>query len=79
MSSRTQVMFSSMFLDDLIRPRVFVISDSEYQKHQQAEAQRQIDVLESRADTYRKYLATVESSIEELKKNAGLLPAADKV
>ena len=72
-------MFSSFLFDDLIRPRVYVISDSEYQKHQQAEAQRQIDVLESRADTYRKYLATVESSIEELKKSAGLLPAADKV
>ena len=69
-------MFSSFLFDDLIRPRVYVISDSEYQKHQQEEAQRQIDVLESRADTYRKYLATVETSINELKKNAGLLPAA---
>ena len=72
-------MFSSMFLDDFIRPRVYVVSDSEYQKHQQAEAQRQIAVLESRADTYRKYLATVEASIAEIKENAGLLPAADKV
>ena len=69
-------MFSSLLFDDFIRPRVYVVSDSEYQKHQQAEAQRQIDVLESRADTYRKYLATVESSIDELKKNAGLLPAS---
>ena len=47
-------MFSSFLFDDLIRPRVYVVSDSEYQKHQQAEAQRQIDVLESRADTYQK-------------------------
>lgn len=69
-------MFSSMFFDDMIRPRVYVIPDSEYQKHKQAEAQKQIDYLESRADTYREALTKTEKSIEELKKEAGLLPAA---
>ena len=69
-------MFSSMFLDDFIRPRVYVISDTQYQEHRQAQTQRQIDALEARASEYRKYLSTVEVSIEELKKEAGLLPAA---
>lgn len=69
-------MFSSLFLDDFIRPRVVVISDSQYKEHQQAQAQRQIDALETRAEQYRKYLDTVEVSIVELKKDAGLLPAA---
>ena len=69
-------MFSSMFLDDFIRPRVVVISDSQYQEHKQAQAQRQIDALEARAEQYRRYLDTVEVSITELKQEAGLLPAA---
>ena len=69
-------MFSSMFLDDFIRPRVYVVSDSEYQSYKQAQTQKQIDALEARAEDYRKYLATVEVSIQELKKEAGLLPAS---
>ena len=69
-------MFSSMFLDDFIRPRVYVVSDSEYQSYKQSQAQKQIDVLEARAEQYRKYLDTVEVSIAELKQEAGLLPAA---
>ena len=69
-------MFSSMFLDDFIRPRVYVVSDSEYQSYRQAQTQKQIDALEARAETYRKYLDTVEVSITELKKEAGLLPAS---
>ena len=69
-------MFSSLLLDDFIRPRVVVISDSQYKEHQQAQAQRQVEALEARAKEYRKYLATVEVSITELKKEAGLLPAA---
>ena len=69
-------MFSSLLLDDFIRPRVVVISDSQYKEHQQAQAQRQVEALEARAEEYRKYLATVEVSITELKKEAGLLPAA---
>ena len=69
-------MFSSMLFDDMIRPRVYVISDSEYQKHKQAEAQKQIDVLESRAATYREVLTNTEASIAELKKDAGLLEPA---
>ena len=69
-------MFSSMLLDDFIRPRVYVVSDSQYQSYKQAEAEKQIAVLESRAEQYRKYLDTVEVSIQELKKDAGLLPAA---
>ena len=69
-------MFSSMFLDDFIRPRVYVVSDSQYQSYKQAEAEKQIAALESRAEQYRKYLDPVEVSIQELKKDAGLLPAA---
>ena len=72
-------MFSSMFLDDFIRPRVYVVSDTQYKQHQQAQAQRQIDALEARAAEYRKYLDTVEVTIKELKADVGLLePAKEK-
>ena len=70
-------MLSSYFFDELVRPRVIVISDSEYQKHKQAEAQKQIDILETRASTYREALTATEASIAELRKESGLLVSAD--
>ena len=64
---------------DLVQPyrnQVVVISDSEYKKHQQAQAREQIQKLEERAQTYRNYLANVETAIAEIQKDYDLLPAA---
>jgi len=73
-------MYSFPTLDDVFRsssvfsPRVYVISDSQYQEHKQAQAKDQVARLEARAEEYRKYLATLEASIVEVKTEAGLLP-----
>ena len=78
-------MYSFPTLDDVFRassvfsPRVYVVSDSQYQDMKKARVQNQIDALEARADEYRKYLETVEVSIKELKEDIGLLePAKEK-
>ncbi len=63
------------FFDDFMpsRERVLVISDSQYAKHKKSEAQKQIDVLQARADEYSKALATITSTIDGLKTEHGLL------
>ena len=61
-----------------MRERILVISDSQYAERQKKEAQRQIKILESRADEYTKALATITSTIDGLKQEHGLLePAAE--
>jgi len=55
-----------------MRERILVISDSQYAEHQKTEAQRQIKILESRADEYTKALATITSTISGLKQEHGI-------
>ena len=58
------------------RERVYVISDSQYAEAQRAQAERQIQSLETRAADYQRNLDVVQATITELKKEHGLLPAA---
>jgi len=64
---------------------VYVISDSDYKKYQQAECLKEVEVLENRALSYEKTAASIRQTIAELKEEAGLLPqpadtvAGDKI
>jgi len=58
------------------RERVIVISDSQYADHKRAEAQKQIDVLQARANEYTKALATITSTIDGLKIEHGITDPA---
>jgi len=53
---------------------VYVISDTDYKKYQQAECLKEIEILESRAASYDKTAASIRETIRELKEEAGLLP-----
>lgn len=55
---------------------VYVISDSQYQEIKQREAQKEIDLLTSRVASYRKTADLIEKEIEQLRTDAGLLPAS---
>lgn len=55
---------------------VYVISDSQYQEMKQREAQKEIDLLTSRVASYRKTADLIEKEIEQLRTDAGLLPAS---
>ena len=65
----------SFFNEVSIQPReqVYVVSDSMYADCQKREAQKQINVLQKRADEYTQALATIQSTIDGLKKEHGLL------
>ncbi len=68
------------FFDDFMpsREQVLVISDSQYAEYKKAEAEKQIDVLQARADDYSKALATITSTISGLKSEHGIVePAAE--
>ena len=58
----------------MFSPRVYVISDSEHKRIKAAQVKEQIQVLETRADQYRKYLATTEEAIAQLQKDIAALP-----
>ena len=53
---------------------VYVISDSDYKKYQQAEALKEIEMLEGRAESYDKTAASIRDAIVQIKIEAGLLP-----
>ena len=57
--------------------KVYVISDSAYKEHKQRQAEEEIRVLESRAESYEKTAASIRKTILELKDEAGLLPAEE--
>ena len=60
------------------REKVFVVSDSQYASYQKAEAEKQIAVLQARADEHAKALATLQSTIDGLKTEHGITePAAE--
>ena len=58
--------------------RVVVVSDSDYKRYKQKQAQDEINVLEGRLRSYEQQCATIRSTIEELKKDAGLLEPAEE-
>lgn len=62
------------FFEDFMpsRERVVVISDSQYAQHNRPEAEKQIAVLEARANDYSKALATITATIDGLKQEHGI-------
>ncbi len=60
------------------REKVYVVSDTQYANYQKAEAEKQIAVLEARANEYSKALATISSTISGLKSEHGITEAEEK-
>ena len=55
-------------LFDLVSPRVYVVSDSEYKEYKERKNKARIDALESRKQSYLDYVKKLDEEIEELKK-----------
>ena len=53
---------------DLVSPRVYVVSDSEYKEYKERKNKARIEALEHRRDHYLDYVKKLEEEIEELKK-----------
>ena len=68
------------FFEDFMpsKEKILIISDSQYAEHKKSEAQKQIEILEARADEYRKALATIQSTIEGLKQEHGITEPASQ-
>ena len=56
---------------------VYVVSDTQYQELRRKEAQKEIDLLVSRAAAYRKTADLIEAEINQIKKDVGLLSSSD--
>lgn len=56
---------------------VYVVSDTQYQELRRKEAQKEIDLLISRAAAYRKTADLIEEEINQIKKDVGLLSSSD--
>ena len=67
--------FFGPFTSRLNSPQVYVVSDSDYKKYQQEQAEAEILVLESKANRLRTALGEVESEINKKQETYGLLPA----
>ena len=70
--------FFGPFTSRLNQPRVVVVSDTDYKKYQQEQAQSEILVLESKANRLRAALTDVETEINKKQETYGLLPADSK-
>ena len=60
-------------------PRVFVVSDSDYKKYQQDQAEAQVTILESKLNRYNTAIEEIQVEIDKIKENAGLLPASKEL
>ena len=60
------------------REKVYVVSDTQYANYKKAEAEKEIAVLQARADEYSKALATITSTINGLKQEHGIEEAASE-
>ncbi len=58
--------------------RVVVISDSQYQKYLQDEAQREVLVLENKLNRHQTAIKDIQAAIVKIKDNARLLPTAEE-
>jgi hypothetical protein len=68
------------FFEDFMpsREKILVISGSQYAEYKRHEAQKQIEILEARADEYIKALATIQATIEGLKQEHGITELASQ-
>ena len=60
-----------------LNSNVVVVSDAMYKEYKQKQAQKEIDILEARAKSYRTTADLIEQEIVTIKTEAGLLPAAE--
>ena len=56
---------------------VYVVSDTQYQELRRKEAQKEIELLISRAAAYRKTADLIEAEINQIKKDVGLITPSD--
>ena len=68
--------FFGPFHSRLSQPRVFIVSDSDYKKYQQEKAEAEVTRLESKLNRYNTAIEEIKVEIDQIKENAGLLPAA---
>ena len=76
MSSLLPLTFFEDFMPN--REKILTISGSQYAEHKRPEAQKQIEILEARADEYAKALAIIQSTIEGLKQEHGITELASQ-
>ena len=57
---------------------VYVISDSEYKKIRKKQAEDEIAVLQNRLEAYDRSARSLQETIDELRKEHGLLTAAEE-
>ena len=57
---------------------VYVISDSEYKKIRQKQAEDEIAVLQKRLEAYERSATSLQATIDELRKEHGLLEASEE-
>ena len=59
---------------------VYIISDEQYKQLRQSEADREIKILQNRANDYRKTADLIDEEIKQIQKQAGIeRPAKPKI
>ena len=52
---------------------VYIISDEQYKKLKKSEADREIQILQNRAEDYRKTADLIDEEIKQIQKQAGVI------
>ena len=60
------------------RPRLVVVSDSQYKEYQKERAEKELLVLTSKKNRYEAALAELDSEIKQIQTEHNLLPAANE-
>ena len=68
-------------IDDLPYGKdVYIISDEQYNKLRRTEVDREVQILQNRADDYRKTADLIDEEIKQIQKQAGVVrPAKPKI
>ena len=59
------------------RPRLVVVSDSQYKEYQKERAEKELLVLTSKKNRYEAAIAELDSEIKQIQTEHNLLPAAN--
>ena len=60
------------------RPRVVVVSDTQYKEYQQERAEKELLVLTSKKNRYESAIAELDSEIKQIQTDYNLLPEANE-
>ena len=60
------------------RPRVVVVSDTQYKEYQQERAEKELLVLTSKKNRYEAAIAELDSEIKQIQTDHNLLPEANE-